>query len=151
MPSPVTSITFNDGVARTLTNGKPYPANRFDNWTMAPIFRGTVAHRQSDLTPTAFSTARLSSCSFQLSKIPSRTTSALRYLTVAHRLIAHLLNAGSCVVNTGDTDTTTHSGLYLLPGFEPTITLTDPGQLEYTLSLALFDPAGTILVCNYDP
>ena len=148
---PVTSIVFDDGASATLTNGKPYPANRFDNWTTSPIFRGTRAHRQSDLTPTAFSTARLSSCSFQLSKIPSRTTSALRYLTIADRLIAHLLNAGSCTVNTGDTDTNSYSGLYLVPGFEPQITLSDANQLEYTLTLALFSPAGARLICNYDP
>lgn len=149
---PVTSITFTDSDgAATLTNGKPYPANRFDNWTMAPIFRGDRKHRQSDLTPTAFSTTRLTSASFQLSKIPSRTMSALRLLTIADRLIAHLLNAGSCTVNTGDTDTSSYSGLYLLPGFEPTITLADNNQLEYTLTLALFSPAGTRLICNYDP
>lgn len=151
MAAPVTSIVFDDGTSATLTNGKSYPGNRFDNWTMTPLFRGTRAHRQSDLTPTAFSTSRLTSASFQLSKIPSRTTGGLRYLTIADRLIAHLLNAGSCTVNTGDTDTTIHTSLYLVPGFEPTIALSDPNQLEYTLTLALFSPSGTRLVCNYDP
>lgn len=151
MTPPVTSISFTDSIgAATLTNGKPFPANRFDNWT--PITRpyGDLVHRQSDMTPSSFRLGTVYGCSFELSKIPQRTTDTFRYVTIADRLIAHLLNAGSCTVNTGDSDTASYSSLYLMPGLQPSLTLVDPNQLEYTLSLALFSPAGTRLVCHYD-
>lgn len=147
---PVTSIVFDDGTSRTLTNGKPYPANRFHNWT--PITRpyGQTVHRQSDHSPTFFQLGVQYGASFDLPLIPQRTTSALRLLTIADRLVAHLLAGGTCTVNTGDTDTASYSGCYLMPGAEPSLVCTDHNQLEYTLSLALFNPAGTRMVCHYD-
>lgn len=148
---PVTSIAFDDGTSATLTNGKPYPANRFDNWTPVPIVRGTVVGRQSDLTPHGFFTADVCGVTFQLSKIPVRTTDTVRYLEIARRLVRHLKKCGSCTVNTGDTDSNSYSTLYNMPGAEPSLSLTDTNQLEYTLSVSLFAPDGTALDCFYDP
>ena len=148
---PTVSITFTDSIgAATLTNGKTYPGTRFDNWT--PITRpvGDLVHRQSDQTPSMFRLATIYGASFELSKIPQRTISSVRLVTVADRLCAHLLNGGSCTVNTGDSDTASYTGCYLMPGTTPELRLTDPQMLEYTLSLALFNPAGTRMVCHYD-
>lgn len=150
MTPPVTSIVFNDGVSATLTNGKPYPANRFDNWTPATAPYGSLVHRQSDQTPTMLKLGTVFGASFQLSKIPDRTTSALRLTDIANRLVAHLENAGSVTINTGDVNTAIYTGCYLLQGFTPTLVLSDPNQLEYTLSLALHQPGGSHLVCHYD-
>lgn len=148
---PVTSITFTDTIgAATLTNGKSYPANRFANW--APMTRpiGDTVHRQSDGVPTHFNLRTQYGASFELRMIPQRTVSATRMDAIANRLINHLLRGGSCTVNTGDTDTAAYSTCYLWPGSEPSLTLSDPNQLEYTLSLMLFNTS-TAMVCHYDP
>lgn len=151
MPSPVTSIVFTDDTgAATLTNSKPFPANRFDDWTPIPVVNGALVHRQSDMTPTRFKTSVVRGVSFSLSKIPQRTSSAVRLVGIAERLMEHLQNGGSVTVNTGDTSTSSYSGLYLAPGTVPSLVLSDSNQLEYTLTLALFSPAGTRLTCYYD-
>lgn len=146
-----TTITFTDATgAATLKNGKPSPADRFTNWT--PITRpyGQTVHRQSDRTPTFFQLGTQYGASFELRLIPQRTVSGSRLLTIADRFIAHLVAGGSCTVNTGDVNTASYSGCYLMPGTEPTLNCADNNQLEYTLTVVLFNPAGTRMVCHYD-
>lgn len=148
---PTCSITFTDSIgAATLTNGKSYPASRFSDWT--PITRpyGQMVHRQSDQTPTFFRLGTIYGASFELRLIPQRTVSGSRLVTIADRLCAHLLNGGSCTVNTGDTDTASYTGCYAMPDAPPVLRITDPNQLEYALSLTLFNPAGTRMTCYYD-
>lgn len=148
---PVTSITFTDGIgAATLTNGKPYPANRFSNWNPFSMPYGDRVTRQSDRTPTMFRLGSLYGASFELRMIPQRTSGGVRLVTIADRLRYHLLNGGSCTVNTGDTDTAIYTGCYVAPGVDPQLSMADPNQLEHTLTLSLINPAGTRMVCHYD-
>jgi hypothetical protein len=150
MPSPVTSITFTDSIgAATLTNGKNFPGNRFSNWNPMTKVYGDTKHRQSDMVPTHFNLGTMYGASFELRMIPERTTSAVRLVTIADRLIVHLMKGGSCVVNTGDSDTSSYSTCYLFPDTEPSLVLADPNMLEHTLSLAVFNTS-TRMVCNYD-
>lgn len=146
-----TTITFTDATgAATLKNGKPFPADRFANWIPLTRPYGQTVHRQSDKTPTFFQLGTQYGASFDLPLIPQRTSSAVRLLTIADRFVAHLLAGGSCTVNTGDSNSASYSGCYLMPGTEPSLVCTDNNQLEYTLSVALFNPAGTRMVCHYD-
>lgn len=145
-----TSIVFNDGSSATLTNGKPSPADRFSSWMPLTRPYGQTVHRQSDLTPTFFRLGTMYGAALELRMIPQRTSSTLRLVTIADRLIAHLLGGGSCTVNTGDVSSNSYSSCYLMPDTEPQLTFSDPGQLEYTLAVSLFNPGGTRMVCHYD-
>lgn len=142
------TITFTDTIgAATLKNGKPSPADRFSNWVQRTTPTGEIAYRQSDLAPTRVRFGWRYGVSFELRAIPLDAVSAVRMVDVADRLIAHLLNGGSCVLNTGDSATTVHSGCTLMPGTEPALTMSDPVNLEYTLSLSLI--GASRLFCYY--
>ena len=62
---------------------------------------------------------------------------------VADRLIYHLLNGGTCAVNTNDAATSAYATCGLKPGTTPSLELTDRRALEYTLSLQLVNLAGS--------
>lgn len=148
-----TSISFTDTIgAATLTNGKPFPGDRFANWT--PLSRpfGESASRQSDGRITRFRLRDDFGASFELRGIPVRTTGALRLVDIADRLVYHLLNGGTCTVNTGDAESNSYATCSLMPETEPQLQLSDPQALEYTLSVSLLNVAGSPvrMVCHYD-
>lgn len=143
-----TSITFNDGAAATLNNGKNVPGDRFAGWTPRQVPVGEASNPQASPTRTMFR-FRTDWCSrFSLPMIPSAGSGSL--LTIATRLVAHLNNGGSCTVNTGDAASSSYT-MVAAPGVtieEPR--LTDRALMEYTLDLDLASTGGAIPVCRYD-
>lgn len=147
-----TTITFTDTVgAASLTNGKTSPGDRFANWV--PLTRpvGATSVRQSDGAITMFLLRTDYGASFELRNIPIAAVSAVRNVEVADRLIAHLLKGGQCVVNTGDSGSASYSTCGLYPGTTPTLAQQSSGPLEYTLTLALINLAGSPaqMLCRY--
>ena len=145
------SITFTDGFgAATLTNGKPAPADRFANWTPDPSAPfGDPARRQSDGALTLMKLRDDYAASFELRKIPVRTTGGLRLVDIAARLKYHLQNGGTCTVTTDDVENNSYATCQLMDGTTPSLVLADPAKLEYTLSLVLVNLAGAPMVCHY--
>lgn len=67
------SITFTDSIGlAVLTNGKPYPADRFGNWVPDSAPSGDAAARQSDGGITMFRLRDDFCAAFELPLIPSR-------------------------------------------------------------------------------
>jgi hypothetical protein len=147
-----TTITFTDDVgAATLKNGKTSPGDRFANWVPMKRPIGDVSYRLSDQAMTRFRTSWQYGASFELRNIPMATISSVRLVEVADRYIAHLLNGGTCAVNTGDASSSAYATCGLMPGTTPSLTLTDPRLLEYALSVSLINLAGSPvqMVCRY--
>lgn len=146
-----TRITFNDGAAAVLTNGKPSPADRFTNWVPRSTPIGDFVERQSDGAVSGFLFRTDHGATFELTQIPVKTSGGVRLVDVANRLIAHLRAGGQCNVETGDVDGSTYATCGLMPGADPLLGLTDRTELEYTLSLALINLAGgpVAMVCHY--
>jgi hypothetical protein len=147
-----TTITFTDTVgAATLKNGKSVPADRFASWT--PISRpfGDSAHRLSDAVLTMFRERDDFGASFELRHIPVAAVGGIRLVEIAERFIYHLLNGGACAINTGDASASAYPTCGLMPGTTPTLSLSNPATLEYTLSVAVINIAGSPvrMVCRY--
>lgn len=148
----MTSIAFTDSFgAATLTNNKPGPAARFCNWvpTSQPV--GDSVERDSDGAVIMFQTRDDFGASFELRKIPVETASGVSMAAIADRLRRHLLLGGQCSVATGDTTPHTYATCGLKPGTTPQLTMSDPKNIEYTLSLVLINLAVSPvqMVCNY--
>lgn len=145
-----TSIVFNDGSSTTLTNGKAVPGDRFSNWVpdSAPI--GDPADAQATGGITFFLLRTDHGARFELPHIPNRRTAGVSPMSVAARLILHLLKGGQCTVNTGDVTSASYT-CSLRPGTRPTLNFTNRRAIEYTLSLDLINAAGspTAMVCHY--
>ena len=146
------SITFTDATGTaTLTNGKPAPMDRFNSWTPFTVPYGDPARRQSDMRLVLFELGTMYGAGFELRKIPVQAVGGTRYVTVALRLIAHLLRGGTCSVATDDAVSSTYATCGLAPDADPSLVLSDPKQLEYTLALRLINLAAvpTHMVCHY--
>lgn len=146
-----TTITFNDGAAATLTNGKTSPGDRFSNWAIMTRPVGDVCYRLSDEALTRFTTSTRYGASFELRNIPIASIGGVRNVEVANRLIAWLMNGGTCAVNTGDAGSNSYATCGLWPGSEPSLALTDARLLEYTLTLSVINLAGSpsAMFCRY--
>lgn len=146
-----TSLVFNDGVAATLTNGKPGAGGRFANWVPMTKPVGESANRQSDGALSTFVFRTDYGASFELRGIPVETSGGVRPVDVAVRLIAWLMSGGTVTVNTGDVESNSYATCGLMPGTTPSLTLTDRKNLEYTLSLSLINLAGSPapMLCHY--
>ena len=145
-----TQIDFTDATgAATLTNSKQTPADRFANWTPFVLSIGDSAARQSDGALTMFRTRTDYGAAFELRMIPS--SGANSKLTIAMRLIAHLMNGGTCAVTTGDAASSAYATCGLTPGTTPQLVMSDKRAIEYTLSLSLLNVAGSpvAMVCRY--
>lgn len=142
-----TTITFTDGTgAATLDNGKVAPHDRFANWTPATRPGGESAARQSDLAITMVKFRTEYRVHFELPMIPSNGANSK--VTIADRLVAHLLEGGVCTVNTGDAASSSYANARLQPGTTPELRLSDRDLMEYTLSLDLLLAAAP--VCRYN-
>jgi hypothetical protein len=142
------SITFNDGAAATLINGQNSPADRFAGWSPRTTPIGETANPQASPQLTMFRFRSDESAAFKLPLISSAGDNSK--VTIARRLIAHLLNGGLCTVNTDDAATASYPNCCLTPGTKPTLALTDDVNMEYTLSVDLTSTAGTPMVCRYN-
>jgi hypothetical protein len=136
-------ITFTDAVgAATLTNNFADPASRFANWTPMTRPFGDSVSRLSDGAITMFITRRDYGASFDLVGIPVKAQSGgTNLVAVADRLIAWLLSGGQCNVATGDSLGSDYPTCGLWPGTTPTLRMTNPKTLEYTLSLQVINLA----------
>lgn len=147
-----TSITFTDAVgAATLTNGKVFPGDRFGGWEPHTIPIGTAVARQSDGAISMFVFRTDYGASFELRAIPSRTTAGVSQNQIADRLVAWLLQGGTCSIATGDAEANVYPTCGLKTGSSPTCRLSDPPNLEYTLALEVVNLAATPrqMVCRY--
>lgn len=139
-----TTITFTDaGGATTLKNGKPSPGDRFANWVPMSRPVGDAAFRLSDGAMTKIRIRTDYGASFELRNIPIAAVGGVRLVEIADRLVAHLMNGGTCAVNTGDSIASSYATCGLMPGTMPTLAQNDPALLEYTLSLSLINLAGS--------
>jgi hypothetical protein len=147
-----TTITFTDSVgAATLKNGKTSPADRFANWTPMSRPVGDVGYSLATGAMTRVRVRTDYGASFELRNIPVATVSTVRLVEVADRLIAHLLNGGTCAVNTGDASSSAYATCGLMPGTSPSLQQSNSSLLEYDLSLSLINLAGSPvqMVCRY--
>lgn len=147
-----TTITFVDSIgAATLKNGKPTPADRFANWNEDPRPIGESAVRQSDGATMLFLFRRDYGASFELRHIPIAAVGGVRLVEIANRLKMHLLEGGTCAVNTGDTSSSSYATCGLMPGTTPAVVQADPALLEYTFSASLINLAGSpvAMACRY--
>jgi len=145
-----TSISFTDGIgAATLVNSKVAPGDRFANWT--PVTRpfGESGPRQSDGAISMFVFRTDYGASFELPMIPSIENAGVAMVDLADRLVAWLVQGGTCSVQTGDNDSNVYANCGLMPGSKPELKLTDKVLLEYTLSLSLINLSGARMVCRY--
>lgn len=147
-----TSIQFTDEIgAATLTNGKVSPADRFATWTPMKRHKGSPTKRDSDNALMLFRTSTIYGATFELQNIPMKSIGGVRNVDVADRLVAHLLGGGTCTVNTGDASSTVYATCGVYPDTEPSLQLTNRQLLEYSLTLALQNLAGSPvqMVCHY--
>lgn len=152
MPARTTQITFTDSIgAATLTNGHPFPANRFADWTprTRPIGESAVAQGTGATTLFVFRTDF--GVTLELRHISSVKVAGVAAADIADRLIVHLLKGGTCSVETGDVDANTYATCGLMPGTTPELRLEDTTMLEFALSLSLINLAGSPvrMLCRY--
>lgn len=133
-------FTDSEGTAY-LSNEKPFPGNRFANWTPDSSPFGQRAARQSDGAETMFRLRTDHTASFDIPGIPSRVIDGVNPAEIALRLKYHLENGGTCTVATGDAIGSVYSPCGLVPGSRPQLVLADRRAIEYTLSLQLLNLA----------
>lgn len=132
MPS---TIAFNDGVARTLSNGRAAPMDRFANWAPRSRPIGPRAHAMADGALHAFVFRWDYGATFELRGIPAAQMATME------RLVRHLAVGGTATVNTGDVANRSYT-VGLAPGAEPPDpTLSDPRRLEYSMQFSVINRA----------
>ncbi len=137
----MTLITFTDTIgAATLLNAYPAPASRFSSWTPMTRPFGDKVSRLSDGAITMFRYRTDYGASFELPGIPVKhPVTSVNYVAVADRLIAHLLNGGTCSVTVGDTPGSVYATCGLWPDASPELRMTDRQLFEWTLSCQLIN------------
>lgn len=144
------SIAFTDGTgAATLTNDYPAPADRFGNWV--PMTR-PMGDSANTLATGALVMVRYRTdygASFELAGIPVKASSGgANLVAIADRLVAWLLQGGTCAVTTNDSLGSAYPTCGLWPGSTPSLTLSDRRNLLYTLSLQLINLAASPVAMN---
>ena len=142
------SITFNDGAAATLDNGLTAIASgvgsRFANWTPFTRKHGAAATSLATGARSMFTFRTEYGATFELRDIPNTT------LPVVLRLKRHLEGGGTCTVNTGDGAAHSYATCGLAPDSAVGLSLADPANLLYTLSLSLINlGAASDMLCEY--
>ena len=138
------SITWTDTAPRSLTNSKPTPADRFDNWRpISPHSASAVPGLGTGVTH-VWEFRQDYGAEFSLSKIPVEDTD------LCMRLLRHLQIGGQVTVNTGDSSSRSYTCIRF-PGWEipDGPEMTDNRMLEYTLTLKLKNVASADMLCNY--
>jgi|SRR5262245_34717732 len=147
-----TSITFTDTIgSATLTNQKPFPGDRFGGWEIHTVPIGPAVARQSDGATSMFVFRTDYGASFELRMIPSFATAGVAMNQIADRLVAHLMKGGTCSIATGDADANVYPTCGIKPGSTPTLRMSDPALIEYTLGLEVINLAASPvqMVCRY--
>lgn len=141
-----TSITWTDaGGAATLNNGKPVPGDRFSQWEPSSP---TVRDEEESLATGQLYTFTFRSdylVTFELRQIPQSSMATML------RLQRHLTSGGTVSVNTGDATSHVYATCCLQKGADPKPRLADPRNLEYSMSFALRNVAGSPvdMICQY--
>jgi len=118
--------------ARRLQNWQPYrrPVGEHDH-ELGTGRRHIWPHRTDKIA------------SFEIAGIPNTD------VDIAQRLIDHLLNGGTCALDTGD-GTHTYSECGLAPNTEPELTLEDRTALEYRFRVTLINLGSSAsMLCEY--
>lgn len=145
-------IEFTDDIgAATLTNRKPAPGNRFDNWMPNSMSVGDSAQRDSDGAVFLFSYRVDWGATFELRHIPAAVVAGVSMLDVADRLKRHLLMGGLCAVFTEDAAARSYPTCGLASGTTPQLSQSNARTVEYDLSLALTNLAAdpVQMICHY--
>jgi hypothetical protein len=141
-----TSISWTDGIGATsLTNSKPTPGDRFQNWNPASpaVCDAEEALGTGQLYTFKFRDDYL--VTFDLTQIPQSAMGTML------RLQRWLTSGGNVSVNTGDASSHVYATCCLQKGADPKPRLTDPKNLEYSISFALRNVAGSPvdMICAY--
>jgi hypothetical protein len=135
------SIDFNDGAARTLSNGLSGAFGRFRAWLPSAPFVGARHHALGSGTPYAYQFRPDDVASFAIEEL----TAAM--LDTATRLQRHLRNAGVITINTTDSANRVYTATLAEGG---DVTLEGPNQYyRYTLKLTVRNTAAAPLLCTY--
>lgn len=144
-------IVFDDGDGdRTLRSSLPAPADRLSNWIPANYRpKGDGAHTLASERRYVFEPlGKEHGASFELRGIAMGAVVG-GPLDIANRLVAHLLNGGTCEVHLEDTPDASYDNCCLKPETTPTLTQTDATHLEYTLALAVINLDGDPMTAHY--
>lgn len=144
-------ITFTDGTGAAIVRStRLSPGDRFGNWipmNYRPQFNAAPATVASEAR-IIFATRTNYGASFEVRGI-AMGPAANGPMDVAERLVAWLVNGGTCAVYPEDTPAASYTNCGLWPGTTPTLTQSDKRFLEYTLSLQLLNLAGSAMTCHY--
>jgi hypothetical protein len=138
--APASYILFTDAIGTAyLSNEKPFPGDRFSNWTPDSEPFGDSVSRQSDGALTVFRLRDDYSVHLELAHIPERDASNPGSADLADRLRYHLQNGGTCFVVAGDALGNGYGPMGLKPGTKPSLQLSDRRFLEYTFAADLLN------------
>lgn len=148
MRTPASFIQFTDAIGLAiLANERPYPADRFSNWTQDSNAIGSTATRLSDEQTFMFRTSDRYAVSLELAGLPSKSSAVnsggYTPTEIADRLVYHLNNGGQCLVRTGDALGSTYAPCAIAPGTKARCTLTDRRLLEFTFAAQLINVNAT--------
>lgn len=147
MPAGTTTITFTDGSGSvTLSNGKPFPANRFASWEPFVDEIGAFAHRLGSGVRDSFVFRTDYGAKFELRNIPASKHSD------CIRLLKWLQDGGAVAVNTGDVNAASYATCGIRPESKPALLFAPDGPvIQYSLQLELINLADTpvAMVCAY--
>jgi hypothetical protein len=132
-------ITFNDGTGSVTLRGiigAPY--NRFRSLTPNRVPVGPAVSRLSTGQRTLWRYRTDFTGSLEFPHISARTYGGESGTIRAGRLMAHLLNGGTCdLLYEDDVSTPNLTGCWLTDGTTPALVLEDSRAMLYTLSLSL--------------
>ena len=126
-----------------LRGSAPGPATRAENWIPANYRpKSDGAHVLANERRYVFEPlGKQYGASFEVRRIAM--------VEIADRLIAHLLNGGTCELYLEDTPNASYTNCGLMPDSTPTLTLSDPVNVEYTLAVALINSDGDPMTAHY--
>lgn len=133
-----------------LESDWPDPASRFANWTPRKRPVGDSAHVMANEQRYMFRTSWRYGATFEIRGI-QMGAAAGSALDIADRLIAHLLNDGTCSVYAEDALGSSYVTCGVMPGTEPELVPADRRKIEYSLALALINLASSPvqMICHY--
>lgn len=144
-------ILFDDGSGDAIVRSSwPSPADRAQNWIPANYRpKGGGAHTLASEQRHVFTPLGVDhGASFEIRGI-AMGAEIDGALDAADRLIAHLLDGGTCEVHLEDTPNASYDNCCLKPETTPTLTQTDATHLEYTLALAVINLDGDPMTAHY--
>lgn len=144
-------IIFDDGgdtAALAVQSDYPVPACRFSNWVPMTRPIGHVGVALADERQFMFTRRTDYGATFQVMGLRSGA-GPTSMVDLANRLIAHLMNGGTCAVYTEDALGSNYTNCGLWPDSQPSLDLMDPVTLEYQLTVQLLNLDGTRMICHY--